>query len=309
MIVVIVLIVGAFVLMAQTIAWMKYTGYGVAGATVVGMVVFYVVNKNRFPSATKTYIQDITSIMNSHTFKDHDYDDLTFDSQEKLVQSDIASDRVYDKISRIGSRNVVHGTFRKERFVAADLATYHRNGKQDEATFVGKYLSCFNKYSFDGRVIINLKGQKPVDLPDDIADLKLEKDEDGLAIYSTINLDYREVIDSLMLSKLRKIAIERHLVNINIVIWGGHSAAYLSFDDDTMVLPFDKEFKEDAQLQMNETILMVLDALHMLFKDKVIASKAASEIEESQEKEPEVPEVNQEETPATEVKEEETKSE
>ena len=30
--------------------------------------------------------------------------------------------------------------------------------------------------------------------------------------------------------------------NINIAVWAGHSAAYLSYDDAVMAIPFDKPF-------------------------------------------------------------------
>ena len=214
----IALIIGAFILIVQPEP-LKYVGYGVGGAALVGMLVFYFLNKSKFPSATKDYIKDITELMNSYAFHDERLDKLYLDPNEKIDQYAVTGDRVYKNVSRTGSRGVVHGKYEGENFTVGELAAYIRTDKrQEEPLFVGKYLSTYNNYQFDGRVLIQLKSKtKVIDSPNDLDDLVNAKEDDDMVIYASKNIDYKDVADSLFLSKLRRISVENHLINLNLV--------------------------------------------------------------------------------------------
>ena len=148
----------------------------------------------------------------------------------------------------------------------------------DLPTFVGKYFSISNNVAFDGRIIISIRNpEKETDLPDCLEDLELVKEDNELRIYASKGLDVKEVLGTKLISELRKNKIEEHLLNINIVIWGGHTACYLSFDDETMVVPFEKEFSSKPYEQYEKTQFDILNSLKVLNKEKKIKTKEVVE--------------------------------
>ena len=60
-------------------------------------------------------------------------------------------------------------------------------------------------------------------------------------MYGKEGVNYHELISNKILSQLKKIELGNHLLNVNFVFWGGHTAAYISYDDTIMSVPFDKE--------------------------------------------------------------------
>ena len=68
------------------------------------------------------------------------------------------------------------------------------------------------------------------------------------------------------IKKFKSIAVERHLLNLNLVIWSGHSSAYLSYDDMIMTLPFEKPFDKESNEQYASNLLDVLNAFELLVK-------------------------------------------
>lgn len=274
-------IIACFVLVSQNNDALKITGYCLGGAALVGMLVYYVLTKNKFPTATREYMNTVETYFNAYAFHNEEYTDIYFDKSEKIEKADIASDMIYKDITRLASRNVIHAKFDKQNLIVSDLAVYHRGPKnQDLPTFVGKYFSLENNISFDGRIIIQLKSkEKEVDSPDYIDDLKKVKDDEGLVIYTTRGVDYKEVLGTKLISELKAHKIEGHLLNINIVVWGGHTAGYLSFDDATMVFPFENEYSAEPYIVYEKTQTGILKSLKVLNKAKEV--KPLEEEEES----------------------------
>ena len=75
------------------------------------------------------------------------------------------------------------------------------------------------------------------------------------------------------------------MLNINIVVWGGHTAGYLSFDDTTMVFPFENEFTAEPYIQYEKTQYGLLNSLKVLNKSKKIKTIEVEEekVEETKE--------------------------
>ncbi|MFA5503169.1 MAG: hypothetical protein WDA35_02140 [Bacilli bacterium] len=266
-IIVVALVVLAFFLMANEGEAFKYAGYAVAGVTLLGMVIYYIINKNRFPDETKKYISFIHVQFNSFVFEDKKYEKIEMEPRDKIDTGEIAVDRIYKDISQTGSRNVIRGTYDKNTFVSSDLAVYTRKDKkQDVACFVGKYLSIPNNITFSGRIIITLKGEKPMDLPTDLEDLENVIDEEKLIIHAPKDVDYKTIVGEKFLKNLKKIEIKDFLININIVIWGGHTAVYLSYTDELMTVPFENPFNELPLTQFKDNQLQLIKLVNQLGK-------------------------------------------
>lgn len=279
----VVLIIGCFILVSQNNSVLKIIGYCIGGAALVGMLIFYVLTKKKFPNATAEYINHVSAYYNSYAFHNDKYVDIFTDKNEKIEKGEIASDMVYSDISRVNSRNVVHAKFDKQHLVVADLVAYHLGPKnQNLPLFVGKYLSIENNVSFDGRIIIQLKNiEKENDAPTCLEDLEKVKEDENLIIYATKGVDYKAVLGTKLISEIRSHKVEGHLLNINIVVWGGHTGIYLSFDDETMVFPFENEFKAEPYVQYEQLQTSLLTSLCVLNKHKEIKTiKAIDTTEE-----------------------------
>lgn len=267
MFVVVALVIVAFLLMSSDSDVNTYIGYAVAGVTLVGMVIFYFINRNRFPDATKEYINFINVQFNGFVYEDKSFEQLSMDPHDKLDTAEISADRLYQDVLRLGSRNITKGTFLKTPFTVADVAAYRRvDKKKEEPCFVGKYVTLDNSLSLEGRIIINIKGKDKLDLPTDIEDLKIVFEEGEIVIYASQGIDYKAVLGDKFLNKIKKFVVEKYLLNLNVVIWGGHTAIYMSYSDELMMIPFENEFDETPITQYRDDQIALLKIAKMLCK-------------------------------------------
>ena len=245
---------------------LKIVGWSLIGAALVGMIVYYIVTRNSMPNATKKYIAVVNKELNERNFSDTKYQDVTTDTKEKLELSEPLSDNIYAALNNIASRNVINGHFAGRSFKVCDLGLYTGSGKQRASAFVGKYVSLPNDLHFEGRYIINIKSATPVDLPTDIADLVVLSEEDGLTIYGKEGAKFASDLGKDFLKAIKEISVKESLLGLNIVIWGGHSSAYASYDDAVMTLPFEKPFNKTANEKYAHDLLAIMDAFALLVK-------------------------------------------
>lgn len=267
-VIILVIAVGAMLLITQENAVMQAGGWVLAGGALVGLVVYYFVNKNKFPERTRAYIKDLTRSLNENTFKDEKFTEVTTNPDEKMSVEDVIGDSVYDDIGSVASRNVVRGKFNDSEFLYGEMALGKTGAtKKDAPLFVGKYISLPNKLELRGRIIINFrKAENPVDLPTSIGNLDLLLEEDGTFIYGFKDTDVKQVLGTLFLSKIKALIPEGHLVNTNIVIWAGKSGYYLSYDDASMGLPFDKPFDKNCNEEGVANVLCAFECNDILGK-------------------------------------------
>lgn len=262
MVVVVALVVMAFVFIVQENQAMKISGFIIAGVVLVALICYYAFTRNKFPNATKAYIKDVAIDMNKHVFNDDRFKDMITNEQTKIEMTEIVADRVYLSPTDIGSRNVCEGHFNKTKFKVAELALYRQvSRKQRDVCFVGKYISLENNMKFDGRAILTIKGEKNLDLPSDIEDLKITEEDSNYQVLSEESFKLSSILSSKAISALKKIKVKGNLLNVNIVFWGGHTAVYLSYDDPVISLPFDKPFQPEALEQYISDLKEVLSIL------------------------------------------------
>ena len=248
---VLILIVGIMFMILSNLQWLKIVGYCSAGALVVGMIVYYVLTKSKFPNKTKEYIAHVSTLLRNRMFGKQ-YTDVKYDEEEKFAIADFASDGVYKDATGINSRNVIRATYKDHHLTYGEVALLRPSTRKQQVPplFVGKYVTLPNNLEFDGRFVLVIKNLKePVDLPNAIDDLVLLEEKENMAIYGPEGADFHKVLKGEFFNDLRKIKVENHLFNLNVVIWAGHSAAYLSYDDAIMSFPFDKPFDYEAYEQ------------------------------------------------------------
>lgn len=254
----------------------NYVGYGLIGFAVVALIVYTLVMRKLRPNG-KVYSEYVTKQFNNYTYHDARYSNVFADNEERIQLSQVSSDRVYSGVKDLGSRNVCKGLFNKFSFLSCDLSVQggEKNNRVD--LFFGKYITYENRLKFDGRIVINVclsndNSVKNYDLPNDVLDLKEVLKDGTLTVYASEGLHYENVITDEFLNKLSqlKVAKETHLINVNVVIWGGHSAIYLSYDDESLTLPYKNVFTKDNIEILKNNQLNALELLEIVNKDKHI---------------------------------------
>ena len=264
MFVVVGAIVGIMFLVINNNQVLKIIGYCLAGALLVGMILYYVLTRNKFPNKTKEYVAMVSKTVNNELFKNQEFAEINSDPDEKLGLDDLVGDGVYAEATGVNSRNVVRGTYKGHHFMYAEAALTRPSTRKQQVPplFVGKYISLPNNLKFDGRFVIVIKNPKdPLDLPNAVSDLAVLEDKDDFMIYGPEGSNYRDAIDNKVISQLKKLQIGGHLLNVNVVFWSGHSAAYISYDDTIMSVPFDKPLDKAGFDQSFKDLLVCFNAL------------------------------------------------
>ena len=264
MVVVVAAIVGIMFMIISNYQVLKIVGYCLAGALLVGMILYYVLTRKNFPNKTKEYVTLVSKTLNAELFKNQEFEEINSNPEEKLGLDDLIGDGVYAEATGVNSRNIVRGTYKKHHFLYAEAALTRPSTRKQQVPplFVGKYVSLPNNYKFDGRFVVVLKNPKdPLDLPNAVSDLAVLEDKDEFMVYGPEGSNYHDVLDNKVISQIKKLQIGGHLLNVNVVFWSGHSAAYISYDDTIMSVPFDKPLDKAGFDQSFKDLLICLNAL------------------------------------------------
>lgn len=263
MFVILAAIVGVMFMVMQNNNVLKIVGYSLGGAILVGMILYYVLTRKNFPNKTRDYIMLVSDILRDKQFA-NDYENVKYNADEKFAITDFASDGVYKDATGINSRNIVRSEYKGHHVTYGEVALLRPAQKRQQVPplFVGKYITLPNDLDFSGRFVIVLKNPKqPFDLPNAVEDLAVLEEKEDMVVYGPEGADIHKTLKGSFLSDLRKIKVENHLFNLNVVVWGGHSAAYLSYDDAIMAIPFDKPFDQQAFEQSIDDVNAIIKLL------------------------------------------------
>ena len=269
MLITVAFLVGFFILIIQKNSVLNIIGYVGVGVTFVAMIVFYILNKNKLPNKIKDYVKVVTEVINRHVFNDGQYKETKSDVNDRLESQDVMPDGVYENANSITSRNVVEGLFEGRHFRMGDLALRKGvNQRRLENLFIGKYYSYPNNKHFEGRYVLMARNKEnPIDAPNAINDLVVLEESEEFVIYGPKeDARYKNDLSSKFIEAIKDIKIGGDLLNLVVVIWAGHSAAYLSYSDAIIALPFEKEFKKEPFEQLTHQQLQLLNALSILLK-------------------------------------------
>ena len=264
MLAVVVAICGVMFMIISNNDVLKIVGYALAGALIVGMILYYVLTRKNLPNKVKDYVPFVVKTLNDRMFSYQGFEEINTNPEEKLAMDDLVGDGVYAEANNINSRNIVRGVYKKHHFLYGEAALMRPSTKKQQVPplFVGRYISVPNQMKFDGRFIFNFKNPKqPLDLPNAITDLVVLEEKDDFVVYGPEGANYHDVIDNKIINQLKKLQIEGHLLNVNAVFWGGHSAVYLSYDDPILSVPFDKPFDKDGFEKSLDDLYICLDAI------------------------------------------------
>lgn len=245
---ILIISIGSMILISGAYPWMPILGWSLLGAGVIGMIAFYLLSKKKFESHTMEYIAFVYNTLNKQTFSDDVYSDIE-ETPNKVEIKDFDGNGVYTNIVKVASRNIINGKYYGNSFKFAEAAIYKKlEGKKQGMTcaFVGKYFEIENTIKLDGSIVINIGREKLIDEPNAVANRTTLYSQDGITIYGDEGVDFRSIVGNEFVGKLKKISVEKHLMNCAISVFGGRTIVFMSYDDDVIAMPFDKPLKPEA---------------------------------------------------------------
>ena len=263
MVIVVAVFIGAFILIAQQQVWATVLGWVLVGGTLVGLVIYYLLTRNKYPNVSKKYFRTFWEATNNYLFDQEGFDKCEINLNEKYQLADVVADRVYTEVVDIASRNIVRGEYKGVQFSFGELAFYKPGQRKNsrEVVFVGRYLALPNSLHFEDHYIVNIKGEKNLDLPTDVELLTKLVEEDNFVIYGPEKGNPEKDLGKDTLKALKAIKITEPLVNINIAFWAGRTAAYLSYDDAIVAIPFESAINKDAYAFLKDNIKDIFNIL------------------------------------------------
>ena len=257
------LIMAASLVMFLAVAemWGKIVGGVLIGVTLVGMVLFYIFTKNKLPGKSQAYLRNFAISSDSYLVSKNEVKNPRLYFKKRYAISDFLPDRVYKDIADIASRNLVEFDYKEHAIQLGEVALYTKGAKRNQKPllFVGRYFSFANDYHFEGRYIINIFKKDKVDSPTDFDDVTTLKEQNNFAIYGRDGADPKKELGKDVVGNLLALDCTNSLLNINIVVWAGHTAVYLSYDDSIVAIPLDKELNAAAYQQLKKNIFDILE--------------------------------------------------
>ena len=241
--------------------WGKIVGGVLIGVTLVGMIVFYILTKNKLPGKSQDYLRNFAIDSDNYLVSKPEVSSPRLFFKKRYAIGDFLPDRVYKDIADLASRNIVEFDYKGHSVQMGEAALYTKGARKNQKPllFVGRYLSFTNDYHFEGRYIINIHKKEKVDTPTDFDDVVVLKEQNNFAIYGRDEADYKKELGKDVANNLLSLDCTNSLLNINIVVWAGHTACYLSYDDAIVAIPLDKQLNSAAYQQLKKNIYDILE--------------------------------------------------
>ena len=243
--------------------WGKILGGVIIGVTLVGMIVYFFTTKNKLPNKSRDYISNFVTLSDNYVFADAEYKNAKVFISKRFATADLLPDRVYKDVVDIASRNIVEFEYKDHNIQIGELALYKQGAKRNQKglLYVGKYMSFQNDYHFEDRYIISIRGKDEVDIPNDIEDLVILKEQNKFVVYGKEGSNVEKDLGKGLLNDLLSIECHASLLNVNIVLWAGHTAVYMSYDDSIVAIPLDKKLNAASYQQLKKNIKDLLTIL------------------------------------------------
>ena len=132
---VVIAICGIMFMIIQNNQALKIVGYSLAGALVIGMIVYYVLTRKNLPNKVQKYVPYVMKTLNDKMFTMPGFSNISNNPEEKLQMDDLIGDGVYVEANNINSRNVVRGEYNGHHFLYAEAALTRPTNKGGTCCF------------------------------------------------------------------------------------------------------------------------------------------------------------------------------
>ena len=253
---IVVIAASAYLIFGLNQQWSQITGGCLLGAMIVGLVVFFIITRKRLPSTGREYLRVLAKASDYYIFSNQNFTNKKLFFKKKYSIQDFAPDRVYKGIIDISSRNLIEGEYNGHSFSSGEVSLYKEGEKryQKAILFVGKYISMNNDFHFVDRYIVNIRGDKDLDLPDDLEGLEPIINQNRFVVYGPKGSKPEKDLGKDLINNLKSIDCKHALLNVNIVFWSGHTGVYLSYDDSFIQVSIEKPIDKASYQQVKKNI-------------------------------------------------------
>lgn len=265
MVITVAIFIASMILMVNenTKSWGTIAGGVAIGVVLLFLIVHYILTRNLFPNTTKKYIRFFLEQSDAFVFSHKDMHDKRLFFEKRYAIGDILTDRCYKDVIDTASRNIVTFTYKEKEVECGELALYTQGAKKrtKNVIFVGKYLRVENKLHFEDRYVINIKGSNETDKPNDIGDLVVLLEQNRFTIYGKEGANFERDLGKDFINNLKSIECNNALLNVNVVLWAGHTSVYMSYDDSIVAIPFDKPIQIGSYNQLKKNMADMCEIL------------------------------------------------
>jgi len=266
-IVVLIIACAGMYLITNEALWMKLLGWGLLLAGLAGMIVFYFKSKKGFEAHTKEYVRFVGETLTKETFRNEKFKNIET-TENKVEVNDLNGNGAYTDIVRVASRSITNGEYSDIKFSFAEIAFFKQGPKKGQSTtaFVGKYINADNNLKLADNIVIEMAGEKPMDLPNGVEGKSVLFNEENITVYGPEGTDLKSAIGQEFFANVKKIPIKDHLLNLCFSISEGRTLVFMSYDDAVVSMPFDKGFDAQAFNSFVDDFDLVFKTISLLGK-------------------------------------------
>lgn len=242
----------------------------------IGIAVYFILvfaltrwQRKKMDEGVKKYLNVYSLYTESYSYDQSTYKDVTIKFEEKLDREVVDKLDYVNNCIEIGSRNIVRFTLNGIKGYTGDVSIKtgeKKVRKTHKVGFVGKLVVLPLDIKSEGRILCYLKGcgdAEPNKL-DDVNKIDIPELSNDWNVYAS-NDSLKKVFTSKVVRALNDLSCDNLLNDVLISFNEGQLLIGLSYSDDLMVIPLEKEFNSNGfnhfRDDMNK-VSIIYDALN-----------------------------------------------
>lgn len=243
----------------------------------IGIAVYFVLvfaltryQRRKMDECVKKYLNVYSLYTESYSYDPSIYKNVTIKFEEKLDREVVDKLAYVNDCIEIGSRNIVRYLLNGTSCYTGDVSIKtgeKKVRKTHRVGFVGKLVVMPYELKSEGRILCYLKGcgdATPNNL-DDVNKIDVHDLSSSWEVYAS-NEDLKKVFTSSVVKALNAFSCDNILNDVLISFNEGSLLIGLSYSDDLMVIPLEKEFVGTSFTHFKEDMKLVADFYKSLTK-------------------------------------------
>jgi hypothetical protein len=223
----------------------------------IGIAVYFILvfaltrwQRKKMDEGVKKYLNVYSLYTESYSYDQSTYKDVTIKFEEKLDREVVDKLDYVNNCIEIGSRNIVRFTLNGIKGYTGDVSIKtgeKKARKTHKVGFVGKLVVLPLDIKSEGRILCYLKGcgdAEPNKL-DDVNKIDIPELSNDWNVYVS-NDSLKKVFTSKVVRALNDLSCDNLLNDVLISFNEGQLLIGLSYSDDLMVIPLEKEFNSNG---------------------------------------------------------------
>ena len=201
----------------------------------------------------REYFASYYECVSDYTLSSKEFSNVQLQNPGKIEKIQFDENLLFKDVVDVGSRGLTDFDYNGLHMMVVDAAAQVKTEKRILPVFVGKYLVGPSAYDKEDPIVIYVKGDKRSLPPTNIDNLKNVLEDEKFLVYSN-NSNWRKVLNSSIVSKIKKIKTGDQLIDVAISLYNGKIFVCLGYDDPTMVLPLEHAFDPSPMMEYKKEL-------------------------------------------------------